>query len=261
MFASLIIVLPSKFEGGEVHVSHGNNKDVFNISPSSEFTTSALAWYTDVIHEVKPVTSGYRLAVAYNLVNTSPGLPPPHLPNLNSAVSAVERIFRKWSKGGYDQQDFSGNIAYLLDHEYSGASLEFTTVKGKDATLISNIRGVAEKHGVCLHLGLLECEMSGDADVYGSDDEWGPPPKMEVVHETEYRIEGLYDLEGDLAEGADAITLDPELDMIPKDPGFEGQEPDDEEFEGYTGNVGSRPYPRAASGLTHHIGRCADEIL
>jgi hypothetical protein len=103
MFASLIIVLPSKFEGGQVHVSHGSDKDVFNISPSSEFSTSALAWYTDVIHEVKPVTSGYRLAISYNLVNTSPGIPPPHLPDMSSAVKAVEAIFRKWRKGGYNK--------------------------------------------------------------------------------------------------------------------------------------------------------------
>lgn len=243
MFASLVIVLPSKFEGGQVHVSHANKKVVFDISPSSELTTSALAWYTDVIHEVKPVTSGYRLAISYNLVNASPGLPPPHLPDMHSAVSAVEQIFHKWRKGGYDNQDFSGTIAYLLDHQYSQANLEFAALKGKDATLVSNIREVAEKQGISLHIGLLACEVTGDADVYGSDDEWGPPPKMEVVHETEYKIEGLYDLDGDLAEGGDPIILNPEFDMIPQDPGFEGQDPDDQEFEGYTGNVSSSSSP------------------
>ena len=249
MFASLIIVLPSKFEGGAVHVSHGTSKDVFDISPSSAFTTSALAWYTDVTHEVKPVTSGYRLAISYNLVNASPGLPPPHLPDLHSAVSAVERIFHKWKKGGYEEPE-SGVIAYIMEHEYSGASFESAALKGRDATVISNIKGVAEKHGVCLNLGILVCEMSGEADPWGEEDDWGPPPKMEMVNETEYKIETLYDLEGDIAEGEDPIILDPESDMIPQDPGFEGQDPDDEEFEGYTGNVSSRPYPHGTSDLT-----------
>lgn len=262
MFASLIIVLPSKFEGGQVHVSHGSDNDVFNVSPDSEFTTSALAWYTDVTHEVKPITSGYRLAISYNLVNTVPGIPPPHLPDMHSAVSLVEGIFRRWRKGGYDDDDeFSGTIAYLLDHEYSEAGLEFAALKGKDATLISNIREVAEKQGICLRLGILECEVSGDANVFYSDDEWGPPPKMEEVHDTEYRIEGLYDLEGDLAKGRDSISLNPEFDMIPQDPGFEGQVPDDKEFEGYTGNVSSPPLPTSCLGLNHRIGRCTDKIL
>ena len=139
MFASLVIVLPSKFEGGEVHVSHNDEKEAFNISPSSQFTTSALAWYTGVIHEVKPVTSGYRLAVSYNLVNTSPNLPSPHPPDIHLAVSAVGDIFRKWKEGVYNKPNFSGCIAYLLIHHYSHDSLEFATLKGKDATLISNI--------------------------------------------------------------------------------------------------------------------------
>ena len=250
MFASLIIVLPSKFKGGEVHVSHGNSQDVFDISPSSEFATSALAWYTDVTHQVKPVTSGYRLAISYNLVNTSPDLPPPHLSDMHSAVSAVENIFRKWRKGGYNDPNFSGNIAHLLDHEYSGASLEFAALKGKDANLVSSIKRSAERQGISLNLGLLECEVSGDAGgMYysDSDDGWGrPTPRMEIVEDTEYRIDGLYDLEGDLASEGDPITLDPEFDMIPKDPGFEGTDPDDEEFEGYTGNVSPRPRSSAA---------------
>jgi hypothetical protein len=243
MFASLIIILPSKFEGGQVHVSHGNDKDVFDISPTSEFTISALAWYTDVIHEVKPVTSGYRLAVSYNLVNTLPGLPPPHLPDMHSAVSAVQKIFHKWKKGGYRRSDRSGTIAYLLDHQYSDASLEFTALKGKDATLVSNIREVAAKEGICLRLGLLECEISGDA---GYDSGWGhDSPGMQEVFETTYRIEGLYDLEGDLVK--ETIELNPELSMIPKDPGFEDQDPDDEDFEGFTGNVCHHLSARATS--------------
>lgn len=240
MFASLIIVLPSKFEGGEVHVSHNDERDVFNISPSSEFTTSALAWYTDVTHEVKPVTSGYRLAISYNLVNTSPGLPPPHLPDLHLAVSAVEKIFRRWRKGAYNQPKFSGTIAYLLDHEYSEVGLEFAALKGKDATLVSNIRGAAETQGVSLRLGLLECKIYGEAaDPYGSRCRYDSTSGMGEIHEKTYNIRGLYDLEGDILENA--IKLSPAFNMIPKDPDFEDQDPYDEEFEGFTGNVSSNP--------------------
>ena len=211
---------------------------MFNISPSSEFTTSALAWYTGVIHEVKPVTSGYCLAISYNLVNTS-GIPPPQLPDMHSAVLAVEGIFRKWRKGGYDNPDFSGTIAYLLDHQYSEAGFEFAALKGKDATLISNIRGAAEEQGICLRLGLLEYQVSGEANVsssyYGCDSL--AAPRMAVVYKKEYRIQGLYDLEGDMAEGKRPIKLDPKFNMIPQDPGFDGKNPDDHELEGRGGYV------------------------
>jgi len=245
MFGSLIIVLPSKFEGGQVHVSHGSSKDVFDISPSSESTTSALAWYTDVVHEVKPITSGYRLAISYNLVNIVPGLPPPHLPDMHAAVSVVERIFRRWKKGVYDFPDFHGTISYILDHQYTEAGLELAALKGKDAALVSNIRGVAEKQGVSLLLGLLEYEVSGDAgDNGGYDSESDSTPGMGIIHEQEYTIQGLYDLEGDLAEGMYPISLNPEYDLIPEDPEFDDQDPDDQEFEGYTGNVSFCPHTR-----------------
>ncbi|KAF9646265.1 hypothetical protein BDM02DRAFT_3271099 [Thelephora ganbajun] len=234
MFASLIIVLPSKFQGGEVHVSHGDNEDVFDVSPSSEFSISALAWYTDVTHEVKPVTSGYRLAISYNLVNTLRGLPAPHLPDVHSAVSKVQHIFHMWANGEYDREHSSGTIAYLLDHKYSDVSLEFAALKGKDAALVSNIQRVAEKEGVCLRFGNLVYEVSGDG---GSDFGYGVP-RMEIINDTEYRIEGLYDLEGDLAKLKRPIRLSEKLDLIPKRP-FKGESPDEEDFEGYTGNVGA----------------------
>ena len=242
MFASLIIVLPSKFEGGQVHVSHASHKDVFDISPSSEFTTSALAWYTDVTHQVKPITSGYRLAVSYNLVNSVPGIPPPHLPDVHSAVSQVEAIFRKWRKGGYGGPDF---IAYLLNHQYSSASLGLAALKGRDAILVSNIRRAAENQAVSLLLGLLDCEIIGDAGMdYGNA--WGPTPGMEIVNDTEYKIEGLYDLDGDIMGDGNAVRLHPESNIIPQDP-FTDEDPDDVDFEGFTGNVSSLPHPTRAS--------------
>ena len=248
MFASLIIVLSSKFQGGKVHVSHGHNKDVFDVSPSSEFSVSALAWYADVTHEVEPVTSGYRLAISYNLVDTSRGLPPAHLPDMHSGVSRVQRIFRMWANGEYDRDgESSGTIVYLLDHQYSDAGLKFAALKGKDNNLVSNIRRIAEKEGVCLRLGCLVYTVSGDA---GYDYGYGRrSPRMHTVEETEYRIDYLYDLEGGLTKLKWSIRPSEEFDLIPQNP-FEGKNPDGKEFDGYTGNVSSSPASRDMRDLT-----------
>lgn len=64
MFATIIVILPSMYTGGEVHVSHSSSYEVFDFAAQSLLSTVALAWYTDVFHEVKPVTSGYRLALS-----------------------------------------------------------------------------------------------------------------------------------------------------------------------------------------------------
>ena len=56
-------------------VSHASTTKTIDFSPNSLISTAVLAWYTDVKHEVKPVTSGYRLALTYNLIHVaSPGV-------------------------------------------------------------------------------------------------------------------------------------------------------------------------------------------
>ncbi|KAF8540725.1 hypothetical protein BDD12DRAFT_879964 [Trichophaea hybrida] len=72
MFGTLIVVLPSKFEGGELHLWNNQRKAVdeplVKLAGQSEFFTGLAAWYTNVTHSIKPVTSGYRLVLIYNLV-------------------------------------------------------------------------------------------------------------------------------------------------------------------------------------------------
>lgn len=45
MFATLVIALPSKHEGGEVRVTHSGQTKTFETSKFSEFDASYLAWY------------------------------------------------------------------------------------------------------------------------------------------------------------------------------------------------------------------------
>ena len=258
MFATVIIVLPSLYTGGEVHVSHGNTRKIFDLASSSAFTTSLLTWYTDVMHEVKPITSGYRLALSYNLIHTSPGIPRPTLPDMHSTVSHLRHILHKWSKGAYDgSNEETDIIAYLLEHEYSHVNLKMGALKGKDAHLVANLRGVAEEEGFMVCLANLEYNISGVADddgrgYYGGyggrkrnrwydddddgddDDDDGEAPSMIEETDTSMEVKNLVDLDGLSMMGGD-LSLSQE-NLIPENP-FEGVEPDDKEYEGYMGNV------------------------
>ncbi|KAK0708876.1 hypothetical protein B0T21DRAFT_247800, partial [Apiosordaria backusii] len=64
MFGTLVICLPSPHEGGDVVVTHCGQRRVFK---TSEFEQSFICWYSDVTHEVVPVTLGYRWVLTYNL--------------------------------------------------------------------------------------------------------------------------------------------------------------------------------------------------
>jgi hypothetical protein len=85
MFRSLVIVFPTKHEGGALMLQHGSGKWTFDsakmvrtlVNPSVAY----IAFYSDVEHEVTPVTSGYHITLTYNLYfstnNTAPVIPPP----------------------------------------------------------------------------------------------------------------------------------------------------------------------------------------
>lgn len=49
MFGTLVICLPSKHEGGAVHVRHGEETKVLEADKNSEFDTSFVAWYAYLV--------------------------------------------------------------------------------------------------------------------------------------------------------------------------------------------------------------------
>ena len=68
MVATLVVGLPSKFEGGELLVRHeGKEQKIDFAGPESLFKIHYAAFYADCEHEVRPVKSGYRLCLVYNL--------------------------------------------------------------------------------------------------------------------------------------------------------------------------------------------------
>jgi hypothetical protein len=255
MFATVVILLPSPYSGGQVHVSHASSTKILDMAPTSLLSTSILAWYTDVRHEVKPITSGYRLALSYNLIHSSRGVPKPSLPDMNTALARLRHVLRKWRKGTYEFDADRDIIASLLKHEYSEANLACgaKTLKGEDAHKIANLRIVAEELGYMVCLAKLSYNVTGVADDsfgyrdrgwkrgrYGyyddDDDDGGETPSMIEVTERTLTITNVVDLEGNLLLGKNTTLPIDERNLIPNDP-FDGVDPDDEDYEGYMGNV------------------------
>ena len=110
MFATIVIVLPSRFTGGTVCVSHGDLNSTFEHCANSLTQTTVLAWYTDVEHQVKAVTSGYRLALSPHLIHTTNALRPAVASH--TAVSRrLRHILLSWKQA---EQDAPAKIVYVL---------------------------------------------------------------------------------------------------------------------------------------------------
>ena len=139
----MIIVLPSAYTGAEVHVTHSSKTKVIGLASDSLRKTSVLAWYTDVVHEVKPVQSGYRFALSYNLIHTSTSIPKPMLPNMGNAVSSLLQVLKNWKEGAYLSGPGKQQIvAYLLKHQYSEMNLlqGLRAMKGGDAHKLAYLK-------------------------------------------------------------------------------------------------------------------------
>ena len=70
MFGSLVVCLPTCFSGGALVTRHHQQEVKFDWSSSSESPMQKLCWaafFSDVEHEVLPVTAGYRITLTYNL--------------------------------------------------------------------------------------------------------------------------------------------------------------------------------------------------
>ena len=70
MFGSLVVCLPTQFTGGELIVRHHKEEIKYDWSSTASDTSSTLHWaafFSDVEHEVLPLSEGYRVTLTYNL--------------------------------------------------------------------------------------------------------------------------------------------------------------------------------------------------
>jgi hypothetical protein len=67
MLATLMVLLPSEFTGGEFVIDQHGDRRVLDFSNESTKNIVFTAFYSDCYHEVKEVKSGYRAALTYNL--------------------------------------------------------------------------------------------------------------------------------------------------------------------------------------------------
>ena len=167
MFATLIIVLPSIYTGGALLVRHRDREARLDLSCPEPSQVAFAAFYADCVHEVLPITSGYRLALVYNLRRQGRGqLPEP--PNYDTEQTRVAALLRQWSAAKDAPDDDSPEkLLYPLEHAYTPAELAFEALKGTDAAVADVLVTAASAADCDLHLALLSITESGSAEHIG----------------------------------------------------------------------------------------------
>jgi hypothetical protein len=179
MFGTLVVSLPSKHEGGDVVVSHKGKSRTFSSSPGSDFGFSYAAWYSDITHEVKPVTSGYRIVLTYNLIHRpsatllerkSPSAM--LIPLLGSWAALCKKVFPTLADQPVewlgDEAACPTGLIYLLDRKHS--QLSFTQFEGADQERVAELRKACEQTGFSIFLVNVEKSETGPVEDYGDGD-------------------------------------------------------------------------------------------
>lgn len=262
MFATLVLVLPSECSGGELIVRHKGREVSLALTGAVPTDIAYAAFYADCVHEVRPVTSGNRLALIYNLVRKT-GAAPPTLPDDEAQTKHITALLRRWVDTKLSNaSDSAEKLVIPLEHAYTPAELAFSALKNADAAAASALISAAAAAEVELHLALLEIEESGSAEHMGyaprGRGRWHSDEEDDegLDHAGEFEVIDVIDSSLLLSnwrrpDGADtAIHAMPclEEELCPLDT-FADIEPDEQHFHEATGNEGAsfeRSYRRAA---------------
>lgn len=253
MFATLVIVLPSSYAGGELLIRHHEREVCLELSCEDAAEVAFAAFYADCWHEVRPITGGCRLALIYNLVRPGRGerpQPPAHDDEVDEVVTLLERWRCDLAAGS---TQVPKKLIYPLEHVYTSAEIGFQTLKNADAAVGALLVKAARKAQCDLSLALVNIAETGSAEeVYyrrsrhfyrDSDTE---EFEMGEVFERRLVLTGVRAADGSRAELERLPFFEGELCPLGV---FDDAEPDEVEFFEATGNAGAtfeRSYRRAA---------------
>ena len=155
MVGSLVVTLPSVYTGGDTIIEHKAEQKIFAGPKRGKKELSVLAFYADCRHEVRPIKSGYRIALTYQLYYreaTRQKVPV----GLSALLERLSTSVSAYFSTPDEQLDRSSaaeppeRLIYLLDHEYTQKSLAWSGLKNGDRLRAAALLHVAE---------LLDCEI------------------------------------------------------------------------------------------------------
>jgi predicted 2-oxoglutarate/Fe(II)-dependent dioxygenase YbiX len=239
MFGTLIIGLPSTHTGGELVIRFDHKEKIIDFSsPSSNYKIPYVAFFADCDHEIKPITSGYRVALVYNLLQYSGSQQLSQSKN-STKVDQIASILKSMSNSIANKPK-----AVLLEHQYTPANFSLNSLKHHDRPRAQILLEAARKVGYFAELGLVTHYKMGALEgaeyEYNYYSRYRHKYSQEPGHGTLAEVFEEYTIIEHWSSGGiptlGEINIEKE-DLITDFEVGEGN-PIQEEEEGYTGNAG-----------------------
>jgi hypothetical protein len=270
MVASMIVVLPSPFDGGALVVRHESAKQTFPLEEAARGKSPCyVAFYADCEHEVQRVTGGYRLCLAYNLLLRGGKW----IKSSSATVRSAEptEVLAE-SIGTWVAAQQAEPLVFALEHHYTQRGLSLDLLKGADREIADLLVAAAAKADCFVHLAQVTRHLLQFAD----DGSFGRSySRYRPARSRGYEIGETYEDDLSGTQWTDArgkkqpfgeIAFD--RSAIVSSVPIDDWQPTSEEFEGYTGNAGNtldRWYHRSAIVVWHRdhhfdvVARCGTE--
>lgn len=229
MFGTLTIVLPCRHTGGELVVSFDNKDEVVDFAKdSSDYKIGYAAFYADCDHEIKPVTTGYRICLVYNLIQEKAGEKIEPATAETHAVQLANIIKEQEQPGAIKP------YIVLLGHQYTPENFSDQSLKLNDRHKADILFKAAQKLGFYAKMCLVTSYLSGAPAYSGSyNDDADEDAAMEEVYDESLDIEHWAESE---VPALNDVSFDEE-DLITSF-AVKDDEPIVKEVTGYMGNYG-----------------------
>ena len=251
MVATLTISLPTDGTGGELVVRHQEREVTVPLGAAEPSELAFAAFYADCAHETRPVRTGHRLSLVYNLCVLPEDADTPRVaPDYSAEIEAVSDCLTEWR-----DESVADKLVWVLEHDYSTAGLSFDTLKNADGAVAGVLKTAANRADCVVHAAIVHIEEEGDALYPDGDyvDSWHWPDESDVEHvdmnelyDSRHWLDGWVGRDGDRPAFGE-VPLLPE-EMLPAD-ALADALPDEQRVHEASGNEGvtlERTYQRAA---------------
>lgn len=191
MFGTLVIGLPAKHSGGELLVRFDGKEKIisFDTSCSDNYEIPYTAFYADCDHEIRPLTSGYRVCLVYNLVQLKPGRKI-QLEPLEKHVAKLSEILK--------EDEINTSLVpkiILLGHQYTPENFSKESLKLHDRTKAEILLRAAAQAGYYAKMCLVTSYVTGSPAYGGYEmyEEADEDEEMEEVFDESLSIEHWLD--------------------------------------------------------------------
>jgi hypothetical protein len=196
---------------------------------------------------VKPVTSGYRIVLVYNLIHR----PSASLLQIrDDKAQRLTDLLETWERGEKEPESHLHSwdyyvddnrppaLLYALEHQYTMVELNFARLKGADQSRFGELHNACQKTGFDIYLANIEKTNAGSVDdggYYGRKRYHSPDiHHITDLFKTSLKLKHIVSKQGVVVGGNVPF---PENMLIQGD--IFDRDPDREDFQGFTGNEGA----------------------